>query len=214
MAPALARPGVPGQPFQCATVEIPSVRRPLISDGVPTCGVANVMRHEQTSTTLDHYTHSTAERDTPVLRSFASFRCRRRLAVLPRSRKALRAEGLDPPIQVVGVAGFEPTASSSRPGQIQIRTCPIGYRSCSAGRTSSVCRGPRSCSSEDRLPDFSRSGGRRACGRTATTFPGNTCMNDRWVSRRSASGAARRRRPRFSSSATGSQPATSQPSDT
>jgi hypothetical protein len=31
------------------------------------------MGHEQTSTTLDRYTHSTSERDSRVLRSFAAF---------------------------------------------------------------------------------------------------------------------------------------------
>jgi hypothetical protein len=31
------------------------------------------MGHEQTSTTLDRYTHSTRDRDSRVLRSFAAF---------------------------------------------------------------------------------------------------------------------------------------------
>ncbi|MFG3691174.1 tyrosine-type recombinase/integrase [Micromonospora sp. NPDC047740] len=35
----------------------------LVSDGVPINDVAKVMGHEQTSTTLNRYTHSTAERD-------------------------------------------------------------------------------------------------------------------------------------------------------
>jgi integrase len=45
----------------------------LVSDGVPINHVAKVMGHEQTSTTLDRYTHSTSERDSRVLRSFAAF---------------------------------------------------------------------------------------------------------------------------------------------
>ena len=45
----------------------------LVSDGVPINDVAKVMGHEQTSTTLNRYTHSTAERDRRVLASFAAF---------------------------------------------------------------------------------------------------------------------------------------------
>lgn len=45
----------------------------LVSDGVPINDVAKVMGHEQTSTTLNRYTHSTAERDQRVLKSFAAF---------------------------------------------------------------------------------------------------------------------------------------------
>ncbi|MER5334919.1 tyrosine-type recombinase/integrase [Micromonospora sp. NPDC002717] len=45
----------------------------LVSDGVPINDVAKVMGHEQTSTTLNSYTHSTAERDCRVLKSFAAF---------------------------------------------------------------------------------------------------------------------------------------------
>jgi len=45
----------------------------LVSDGVPVNDVAKVMGHEQTSTTLNRYTHSTAERDRRVLASFAAF---------------------------------------------------------------------------------------------------------------------------------------------
>ena len=45
----------------------------LVSDGVPVNDVAKVMGHEQTSTTLNRYTHSTAERDLRVLRSFAAY---------------------------------------------------------------------------------------------------------------------------------------------
>ncbi|WP_406062893.1 tyrosine-type recombinase/integrase [Micromonospora sp. NBC_00860] len=45
----------------------------LVSDGVPINDVARVMGHEQTSTTLNRYTHSTAERDRRVLKSFAAF---------------------------------------------------------------------------------------------------------------------------------------------
>ncbi|WP_319462765.1 site-specific integrase [Micromonospora sp. RTP1Z1] len=45
----------------------------LVSDGVPINDVAKVMGHEQTSTTLNRYTHSTAERDRRVLKSFAAF---------------------------------------------------------------------------------------------------------------------------------------------
>ncbi|WP_247661756.1 tyrosine-type recombinase/integrase [Micromonospora sp. U21] len=38
----------------------------LVSDGVPINDVAKVMGHEQTSTTLNRYTHSTAERERRV----------------------------------------------------------------------------------------------------------------------------------------------------
>jgi integrase len=43
------------------------------SDGVPINDVAKVMGHEQASTTLDRYTHSTADRDRRVLASFAAY---------------------------------------------------------------------------------------------------------------------------------------------
>lgn len=45
----------------------------LVSDGVPINDVAKVMGHEQTSTTLDRYTHSTRDRDRRVLASFDAF---------------------------------------------------------------------------------------------------------------------------------------------
>ncbi|PSK66868.1 Tyrosine recombinase XerD [Micromonospora sp. MH33] len=45
----------------------------LVSDGVPINDVAKVMGHEQTSTTLNRYTHSTSERDRRVLKSFPAF---------------------------------------------------------------------------------------------------------------------------------------------
>lgn len=45
----------------------------LVSDGVPINDVAKVMGHEQTSTTLDRYTHSTRDRDRRVLATFAAF---------------------------------------------------------------------------------------------------------------------------------------------
>ncbi|WP_243422848.1 tyrosine-type recombinase/integrase [Micromonospora globispora] len=45
----------------------------LVSDGVPINDVAKVMGHEQTSMTLDRYTHSTRERDRRVLASFDAF---------------------------------------------------------------------------------------------------------------------------------------------
>lgn len=45
----------------------------LVSDGVPINDVARIMGHEQTSTTLNLYTHSTAERDRRVLRSFDAY---------------------------------------------------------------------------------------------------------------------------------------------
>ena len=45
----------------------------LVSDGVPVNDVAKIMGHEQTSTTLNRYTHSTAERDRRVLRSFDAY---------------------------------------------------------------------------------------------------------------------------------------------
>jgi integrase len=45
----------------------------LVSDGVPINDVAKVMGHEQTSTTLDRYTHSTRDRDRRVLGAFDAF---------------------------------------------------------------------------------------------------------------------------------------------
>jgi integrase len=45
----------------------------LVSDGVPINDVAKVMGHEQASTTLDRYTHSTSDRDRRVLATFAAF---------------------------------------------------------------------------------------------------------------------------------------------
>lgn len=45
----------------------------LVSDGVPVNDVAKVMGHEQTSTTLNRYTHSTSERDRRVLGSFDAY---------------------------------------------------------------------------------------------------------------------------------------------
>jgi hypothetical protein len=44
----------------------------LLSDGVPINDVAKVMGRGQTSTTLNRYTHSTAERDRRVLAAFAA----------------------------------------------------------------------------------------------------------------------------------------------
>jgi|ADGO01.1.fsa_nt_gi Phage integrase family. len=45
----------------------------LVSSGVPINDVAQTMGHEQTSTTLNLYTHSNRERDRRVLRAFAAF---------------------------------------------------------------------------------------------------------------------------------------------
>ena len=45
----------------------------LVSEGVPINDVAKVMGHEQTSTTLDRYAHSTRERDRRVLAAFDAF---------------------------------------------------------------------------------------------------------------------------------------------
>jgi integrase len=45
----------------------------LVSDGVPINDVAKVMGHEQTSTTLDRYTHASKDRDRRVLGAFAAF---------------------------------------------------------------------------------------------------------------------------------------------
>jgi hypothetical protein len=45
----------------------------LVFDGVPINDVAKIMGHEQTSTTLDRYTHSTSERDRRVLRAFDAY---------------------------------------------------------------------------------------------------------------------------------------------
>jgi hypothetical protein len=49
----------------------------LVSDGVPINDVAKVMGHEQTSTTLNRYTHSTRDRDRRVLRPLLPTRCLR-----------------------------------------------------------------------------------------------------------------------------------------
>lgn len=43
----------------------------LVSAGVPINDVARIMGHENTSTTLDHYTHSTDDRFMRVLNVFA-----------------------------------------------------------------------------------------------------------------------------------------------
>jgi integrase len=45
----------------------------LVTDGVPINDIAKVMGHEQTSTTLDRYTHSTRDRDRRVLAAFAAY---------------------------------------------------------------------------------------------------------------------------------------------
>jgi integrase len=45
----------------------------LVSDGVPVNDVQRVMGHEQASTTLDRYTHSSRDRDQRVLGAFADF---------------------------------------------------------------------------------------------------------------------------------------------
>jgi len=45
----------------------------LVSDGVPINDVAKVMGHEQTSTTLNWYTHSTRDRDRRILATFDAF---------------------------------------------------------------------------------------------------------------------------------------------
>ena len=45
----------------------------LVSEGVPVNDVARVMGHEQTSTTLDRYTHSTRDRDRRVLGAFDAY---------------------------------------------------------------------------------------------------------------------------------------------
>ena len=45
----------------------------LVSDGVPINDVAKVMGHEQTSTTLDRYTHPNRDRDARVRATFAAF---------------------------------------------------------------------------------------------------------------------------------------------
>jgi hypothetical protein len=61
-----------------------------VSDGVPINDVAKVMGHEQTSTTLDRYTHPTRDRDRRVLRAFDAFslppaiRPLRRIRTLPK----------------------------------------------------------------------------------------------------------------------------------
>jgi hypothetical protein len=86
----------------------------LVSDGVPVNDVAKVVGHEQTSTTLNRYTHSTHDLDSQVLRLVAALSQPPGLVMLPGGTKALRMEGLDLLVELVGVAGIEPTASSSR----------------------------------------------------------------------------------------------------
>ncbi|MBN1461485.1 MAG: tyrosine-type recombinase/integrase, partial [Armatimonadetes bacterium] len=68
----------------------PSYATWLVSDGVPINDVAKVMGHEQTSTTLNRYTHSTAERDRRVLRSFDA-------CLLPPGASDCPEEAEDPP---------------------------------------------------------------------------------------------------------------------
>lgn len=63
--PSLERAGLP------STLRFHDLRHSyatwLVSDGVPINDVAKVMGHEQTSTTLDLYTHPTKDRDRRVL---------------------------------------------------------------------------------------------------------------------------------------------------
>jgi integrase len=47
--------------------------RPSVSAGVPINDVSAVMGHEQTSTTLDRYTHPSQDRDRRVRSVFADF---------------------------------------------------------------------------------------------------------------------------------------------
>jgi hypothetical protein len=56
---------------------------------VPVNDVAKVMGHEQTSTTLDRYTHPTRDRDRRVLGVFAAF-------PLPPAARAGREDGEGP----------------------------------------------------------------------------------------------------------------------
>lgn len=81
--PALARAGLP------VALRSHDLRHSyatwLVSDGVPISDVAKVMAHEQTSTTLDRYTHSTRERDRRVLAAFAASGARRRRTAGPGS---------------------------------------------------------------------------------------------------------------------------------
>ena len=87
----------------------------LVSDGVPINDVAKVMGHEQTSTTLDRYTHPTRDRDRRVLRAFDAFSLPP--AAGQDAGKRIRTppeKGPEVQILSVGVAGFEPTTSSSR----------------------------------------------------------------------------------------------------
>jgi integrase len=69
--PSLARAGLP------MSLRFHDLRHSyatwLVSDGVPINDVAKVMGHEQTSTTLNRYTHPTRDRDRRVLATFAAF---------------------------------------------------------------------------------------------------------------------------------------------
>jgi integrase len=65
----------------------------LVSDGVPINDVAKVMGHEQTSTTLDRYAHSTKDRDRRVLAAFDAFSLPLGDAPTPRDRTGPSEEG-------------------------------------------------------------------------------------------------------------------------
>jgi integrase len=69
--PSLARAGLP------SSLRFHDLRHSyatwLVSDGVPVNDVARVMGHEQTSTTLDRYAHSTRDRDRRVLGVFDAY---------------------------------------------------------------------------------------------------------------------------------------------
>ncbi len=65
----------------------------LVSDGVPINDVARVMGHEQTSTTLDRYTH--ANRDRNARRLSPTFRCLRSCRVSQTWIRSLRLKAPD-----------------------------------------------------------------------------------------------------------------------
>jgi integrase len=67
----------------------------LVSEGVPINDVARVMGHEQTSTTLDRYAHSTRDRDRRVLAAFDAFSLPLGESAAPRDRTAPPRRGAD-----------------------------------------------------------------------------------------------------------------------
>ena len=73
----------------------------LVSDGVPVNDVQRIMGHEQATTTLNLYTHSSGTLSERVRRTFDAFRCLRKI-INPDATVNL----------LVGLSGLEPLTSS------------------------------------------------------------------------------------------------------